>query len=274
MFAIEIECSDDEKDFRIADLWEAGSTGIVESAGSGGQPILRAFFDNDRDSEDLMKAFAEFEPRLLRFPDEGWVELSRRDWHSFPVGKRFFIVPEWLDDPAPDGRIRIVVNPGMAFGTGLHEATQLCMEELEDRVTPGCRVFDIGTGSGILSIGARLLGAGEVIACDEDPEAVAIARESFAAAGVSVQAVYGSIEAIAGQADLIVANISPEATQVLAPEILYRLRPGGLAIVAGFEEQECQEVTTFLETAGARIVSSRRKNSWVALTYAKEGEGN
>jgi len=274
MFAIEIETTEDEKDLRIAELWEAGSAGIVEDTGANGMPVLRAFFEDGRDSAELVGAFAARKPSLLRFPDEGWVELSRRDWRSFPVGRRFFIVPEWLDDPAPAGRLRIVINPGMAFGTGVHEATQLCMEALEGRMAPGCRVFDIGTGSGILSIAASLLGAGEVVACDEDPGAVAIANENFAAAGVSAKAIYGSIEAIEGQADVIVANISPEVTIALAPEILYRLAPGGVAIVSGFEEQERAEVSEALQAAGARVTAGGQKNTWVSLVYSKAGEGN
>src|ERR1700720_323256 len=116
-------------------------------------------------------------------------------------GSRFFLVPAWRDDPAPAGRFRITVNPGMAFGTGVHETTQLCLEALEKYLTPGMTVLDVGTGSGILAEAARLLGARFVYACDTDPVAVQIAGHGFV----------GSVDAIAGASvDLVVANISPE----------------------------------------------------------------
>jgi ribosomal protein L11 methyltransferase len=114
----------------------------------------------------------------------------------------------------------------MAFGTGRHETTQLCLEALETYVRPGVRVLDVGTGSGILAQAAALLGAGPVWACDIDPEAVEIARGN---AGPNL--FIGSVDAVrSGAAGLIAANISPEAIARLAPELLRCLRPGGVAL--------------------------------------------
>ena len=116
------------------------------------------------------------------------------------VGARFYLVPEWRDDPTPAGRFRIEVNPGMAFGTGVHETTRLCLEALEQYLRPGMRVLDVGTGSGILASAAALLGAERVYACDIDPVAVEIAGMGFV----------GSVDAVAaGAADVVMANISP-----------------------------------------------------------------
>ena len=103
------------------------------------------------------------------------------------VGERFYLVPEWRDDPTPPGRFRIAVNPGMAFGTGVHETTRLCLEALEHYVRPGMRVLDVGTGSGILARAATLLGAERAYACDTDPIAVEIAGIGFV----------GSVDAVA-----------------------------------------------------------------------------
>ena len=129
------------------------------------------------------------------------------------VGERFFLVPEWRDDPAPPGRFRIAVNPGMAFGTGVHETTQLCIEALERVVRPGIAVLDVGTGSGILAQAARLLGAAKVYACDIDPVAVAIAGNGF----------IGSVNAVASaKVDVVVANISPEADYPTRPRLTAR----------------------------------------------------
>src|SRR5450759_68630 len=92
------------------------------------------------------------------------------------VGRRFYLVPEWRDDAAPEGRFRIAVNPGLAFGTGVHETTRLCIEALERHVRPESVVLDVGTGCGLLAQVAELLGARSVVACDTDPVAVEIAR--------------------------------------------------------------------------------------------------
>ena len=130
------------------------------------------------------------------------------------IRDRFFLVPEWRSDAAPEGRFRIIVNPGMAFGTGLHETTQLCLEALETYVRPGARVLDVGTGSGILAHAAALLGAGPVWACDIDPEAVEIARGN-----AEPNLFIGSVDAVrSAAAGVIAANISPDAIARLAPE--------------------------------------------------------
>jgi ribosomal protein L11 methyltransferase len=177
------------------------------------------------------------------------------------VGERFFLVPEWLDDPAPAGRFRIAVNPGMAFGTGRHETTQLCLEALETYVRPGVCVADVGTGAGILAQAAALLGAGTVWACDIDPEAVTIARGN---AGPNL--FIGSVDAVrSGAAGLIAANISPEAIARLAPELLRCLCPGGMALLSGFERHEASAVAEELERWGGAPCETRYKGNWALL---------
>ena len=171
------------------------------------------------------------------------------------VGARFFLVPEWRDDPTPPGRLRIEVNPGMAFGTGAHESTQLCLEALERELQPGMTVLDVGTGSGILSRAAALLGARRVIACDTDPVAVELAQQPLSFVGTADAVRTGSV-------DLVVANISPEAILTLAPELLRVVRAGGVAIVSGFEVAEVAGVEAALSASGARVRESRAKNGW------------
>jgi ribosomal protein L11 methyltransferase len=162
-----------------------------------------------------------------------WVAKSREDIEPMEVGEKFFLVPQWRDDPAPHGRLRIEINNGLAFGTGRHETTRLCLQFLEQQVKPGMTVLDIGTGSGILAQAAKLLGAKCVFACDIDPLAVEVAS----AAGLNV--FIGSAPALAsGQADLVVANISPEALRELADEFLRLLKPGGYAILSGVEAHD------------------------------------
>jgi ribosomal protein L11 methyltransferase len=255
MFSIEIECPPEQNDMLIAELWADGSAGIVELEGGG----LRAFFEDDADRLALAGRFQAVTCR--REEQRDWVAMSRANWEPLVVGERFFLVPEWRNDAAPQGRFRIAVNPGMAFGTGMHETTQLCLEALEAYVRPEAAVLDVGTGSGILAQAAGLLGARPVWACDIDPQAVEIARGN---AGSNL--FIGSVDAVCAEAaGLIVANISPEAIARLAPELLRCLRPGGVALLSGFERHEAADVQAALERWGGAVCEVRYKGNWALL---------
>jgi ribosomal protein L11 methyltransferase len=246
MFSFEIECDPEDRDLLIAELWEQGSAGIVELNARS----VRAFFEDNADRKVLRKLFPGAPVREEEERD--WVQSARDLLQPMLVGERFFLVPQWRDDPAPAGRFRIVVNPGMAFGTGVHETTRLCMEALEDYLKPGMSVLDVGTGSGILARAAKLLGAGRVTACDTDPVAVEIAGEGF----------IGSVDAVAsGAADLVMANISPEAIGQLAAELLRVRKPGGALLASGFEGCEVPQVQSAFPAA--REV--RHKGNWALL---------
>jgi len=243
MFSLEIECDPDDRDMLIAELWEQGSAGIVEL----NPQRVRAFFEDVSDRDGLARLYPG--SRLREEEDRDWVQAARDLLQPMEVGRRFYLVPEWRDDPTPPGRFRIVVNPGLAFGTGLHGTTQLCVEALEDYVRPGMTVVDVGTGSGILTRAARLLGAGTVIACDVDPIAVQIAGNGF----------IGSVDAVAtASADLLVANISPEAIIALAPDFVRVLRPGGILLASGFERHEVEQVSAALP----KVLEARHNGDW------------
>jgi len=243
MFSLEIDCDAADRDLLIAELWEQGSAGIVEL----NPQTVRAFFEDDADRRALLALYPGARERVEEHRD--WVAESQDMLQPMLVGRRFFLVPEWRDDPAPEGRFRIAVNPGMAFGTGVHETTRLCIEAMEDYLIHGMSVLDVGTGQGILARAARLLGADRVIACDIDPIAVEIAGEGF----------IGSVDAVRSQsADLVLANISPEAITQLAPDLLRVRRTGGVLLASGFELNEVAQVTAALD--GAREV--RTKGNW------------
>ena len=243
MFSLEIECDPDDRDLLIAELWEGGSEGIVELSSRR----VRAFFEDGGRRDTLL---ALYPGAVLRIEEQrDWVQSSRDLLQPMEVGERFFLVPEWREDPAPPGRLRITVNPGMAFGTGVHETTRLCLEALEEFLKPGTTVLDVGTGSGILAKAARLLGAARVYACDIDPVAVEIAGEGFV----------GSADAVAsGCADLVTANISAEAIVAMAADLGRVLRAGGVLLASGFEVQEVERVRSALPGAG----EVRQKGSW------------
>jgi ribosomal protein L11 methyltransferase len=258
MFSLYLECRQEEKDQLIARFWERGSGGITESDLPLDRCGLRAFFADDAEAPGLSREFAAWSAFCQAEEPRDWVAEARSRLTPMLVGARFFLVPEWRDDPTPPGRLRIVVNPGMAFGTGAHESTQLCLEALEREVKPGMTVLDVGTGSGILARAAALLGAGRVVAADIDPVAVELARLPLSFVG-TVDAVRGA------SVDLAVANISPEAIIALAPQLTRVIRGGGVAIVSGFETPEVAAVAAALEASGARVRSSPAKGSWSAL---------
>jgi ribosomal protein L11 methyltransferase len=242
MFSLEIECDPDDQEFLVAELWENGSVGIAELS----PRRVRAFFEEEAGRERMLGLYPG---SVLRTEEQrDWVESARELLQPMEVGAHFFLVPEWRDDPAPPGRFRIPVNPGMAFGTGVHETTQLCIEALEEFLQSESAVLDVGTGSGILANVARLLGAGRTVACDTDPVAIEIANEGFV----------GSVDAVRGASfDLVVANISPEAIRALASDLIRVLRPGGVLLASGFELPEIDGVAAVLR--GAEI---RQKRNW------------
>jgi len=255
MFSLEIECDPEDHDLLVAELWEHGSAGIVEL-----QPHrVRAFFEDAADLDTLLRLYPGSAFRTEE--DRDWVQAARDLLQPMEVGERFFLVPIWRDDPAPAGRFRIAVNPGMAFGTGVHETTRLCIEALERHVRPGMSVLDVGTGSGILARAARLLGAARVYACDTDPLAVQIAGDGF----------IGSADAVASASvDLAVANISPEATLALAPDLVRVLRPRGILLASGFELSEIEQVSRALP-AGAKPFEN---GNWALLEVSAPMKGS
>jgi ribosomal protein L11 methyltransferase len=249
MFSLEIECDPDDRDLLIADLWDHGSAGIVELDARR----VRAFFEDDAGREELLRLFPGAGLRIEEQRD--WVQSARDLLQPMEVGQRFFLVPEWRDDSAPEGRFRMVINPGMAFGTGVHETTQLCLEALEEFCRAGMDMLDVGTGSGILAKAARFLGAHRVYSCDIDPVAVRIAGDGFV----------GSADAVAsGSVDLVTANINPEIIAQLAGDLRRVLRPGGVLLASGFESQDIGMGMTSLDP----VREVRRKGNWALLVVS------
>jgi len=155
MYCVRLEVESTRVDTLLADLWEAGTAGVVEGNG-----FVEAFF------EDFEAAAAYGSP--VRTEDRDWVQETEDAWPPILVGEKFFVVAPWRREPTPPGRFRLEINPGMQCGTGQHPCTRLCLEAMERLIQPGDRVLDVGSGSGILSIAARMLGAATVVACDID----------------------------------------------------------------------------------------------------------
>jgi ribosomal protein L11 methyltransferase len=192
-------------------LHEAGTAGIIERDGH-----LEAFF------EDRAVAARFGDP--VECDSTDWVQQTYDAWPPLLVGEKFFVAAPWRIDPTPPGRFRLEVNPGLQCGTGQHPCTRLCLEAMEREVKPGDSVLDVGTGSGILSIAAKLLGAGRVIACDIDPEAAK-----------AVPFFVGSADAVRDDAfDIVVANISDEVLGSLRADFE---RVARRRILSGFQDE-------------------------------------
>lgn len=225
MISVYLECGPEDTDNLIAELWERGTLGVVELP-SG----VRAWFEHASGLEDLIR---RYDGDVAEEPEEGWEQRTRESFPPLAIGERFWLAPPWNTDPPPAGRMRLEINPGQACGTGWHPCTQMCLEAMERHVRRGDAVLDVGAGSGILSAAARLLGAGRVIACDIDLEAVAAARE-LAGGNVFV----GSADAVrTGGFDVVVANISAAVVTDLMPELRRAAAPGGRLILSGFQER-------------------------------------
>jgi ribosomal protein L11 methyltransferase len=201
--------------------------------------------------------------------DDEWATAWKKYFKPLKLG-RIVIKPTWEDYPATADDLIIELDPGMAFGTGNHDTTQLCVLALQDYVIPGCTVLDAGCGSGILAMSAAKLGAGKVLAFDNDPIAV-----SAATANVNKTALDDKITVMLGESplispdksDLVIANIIPNVIINMASELADRTAPGGILIVSGIVEDRVDDVRAALESIGMIFVEDRRQTVWCALVF-------
>jgi ribosomal protein L11 methyltransferase len=198
--------------------------------------------------------------------EQNWVELTQSQFDPIRVSGRLWIVPSWHESPDP-GAINLILDPGMAFGTGSHPTTRLCLEWLEKTVTAGATVLDYGCGSGILAIAAARLGAGRVAGVDIDPQAVEAARAN--AERNAVTALFAdSAEPVAGEYDLVVANILSNPLRVLAPAICAHVRKGGRLALSGILREQADEIIGIYAQWLPLSVADTRED-WVCLSGVK-----
>ena len=243
---------------------------------------LRAYFPADDRAEETRAVFESAlghmslmypmpAPQYRLVADEDWAEAWKAHYQPVRVGKRLLIQPRWIPaDPRP-GDIVIALDPGMAFGTGTHPTTQLCLEALEDLTQPGVKALDLGCGSGILAIAAARLGAAHVLALDIDPTAVRIAAENAAVNGVAerVTAQEGSLESLVGSArrfDLAAVNILARTIIAMCDAHLGDIvRPGGRAVFSGIIADQADDVEAALRQTGLEPYARRQQGDWVLI---------
>jgi ribosomal protein L11 methyltransferase len=172
--------------------------------------------------------------------EQNWVQLTQSQFDPIRITDRLWIVPSWHEAPDP-AAINIELDPGMAFGTGSHPTTRLCLEWLCDSITPGCSVLDYGCGSGILAIAAAKLGAGDVLGVDIDEKAVEAARDNAERNATTIRLQHSGTP-VGDTFDVVVANILTNPLCVLAPAIAARVAPGGKVALSGVLETQAEQV--------------------------------
>ncbi len=212
-------------------------------------------------------------PQFQTFEEVNWAETWKQNYQPIPIGKRLIIVPAWLDSP-DQRRIPIRIDPGMAFGTGTHPTTQLCLEMLEEYTPTGEAVLDIGCGSGILSIAAVLLGAQRAYGVDIESESVPAAQANAATNEIADQVEFamGSVAEIKSgifpirQAPLVLANILSSILQrLLATGLGELVSPGGVLVLSGILEEQVPDMEAAVQRHGLQILSRKQIDDWVAL---------
>jgi ribosomal protein L11 methyltransferase len=210
-----------------------------------------------------------------RMDDADWENNWKTYYHPLNIGARLYVLPCWLDEPAPEGRVTLKLDPGVAFGTGEHQTTRMCLELLETAVQPGDSMLDLGCGSGILSVASVLLGAKQAVAVDIDPVAEHVARENAAMNGVDA-ARYDvrvgdlledeSLRAgIRRSYDVVAANIVAGVIIALAPFAKTCCKKGAPFIVSGIIDEREDEVKDALVGDGFSVERILRSEGWVAM---------
>lgn len=267
-------------DGKTADRWEDEQ--------ADGPIIVRAYLPDDATLAERKRKVEEAlfylnmvrptpQPTYRTVAQSDWADAWKASFKPLRIGRRIVIYPSWMHDALPgdvaDRDIVIALDPGMAFGTGLHPTTQLCAAALEDCVQPGMRVLDVGSGSGILSILAAKLGAREVLGVDTDHEAVRAGRENVTANGVAdrVAIKAGSHDVAHGDYDLVVANILAAVITRMLTEGLASRAP--LFILSGILDSQAGDVACAAEAAGLSVIERRTMDEWICLVCARHDEG-
>ena len=249
--------------------------------------------EEDADREALLASVKEALEDLKNFVDIGegtitesetedkdWINNWKQYFHQFYVDD-ILIIPSWEEvKPEDQGKMIIHIDPGTAFGTGMHETTQLCMRQLKKYVTPETELLDVGTGSGILSIVSLKLGARHAVGTDLDPCAISATKENLEANDIpegSMDVMIGNIIDDPGvqeqvgfeKYDIVAANILAEVLVPLTPVICHQLKKGGIYITSGIIDDKEETVVNAVKAAGLEVLEVTHQGEWVSVTARK-----
>ncbi len=262
-------------------LTRVGYNGIavdmpVTPGGGGADHTVKAYVLEDADAfakvsvvRDALGHLQAFdlgpigELAVRKIDDEDWLESWKAQFSPLRVGA-FLVRPSW-SEPTNDGAIEIVLEPGMAFGTGVHPTTQQCLEALSTLPLEGRSALDVGTGSGILAIAAAKRGASPVVAVDTDALAATAARENAVRNGVAIPVAQGSAADVPGRFDVVIANIVSPVLQRIAPHLAARLQRRGTLLVAGISAPNEAATRAAFVRARLSVLDRTERDDWVAL---------
>jgi ribosomal protein L11 methyltransferase len=286
---VAVDASPDQADEIGAALFELGATGVEErDAGTlvrgaaAGKVTLVGSFDSREEADAavaaLVEAVPDGAPRVEEVVGDAWRDAWKEHFAPFALTPHVTVVPPWVEDPPPlaPGAMRLVLEPGRAFGTGLHATTSLVAEILDaSRASlAGREVLDMGTGSGILALAALLLGASRALAVDVDPDVIEVVRENAARNALAdrVDARAGTAASVTGTFPWVLANIEARVLRPIAPDLARLVSPGGALVLSGILESEHDEMVRIYGALGLRHTETRRRGDaggegWVALAF-------
>ncbi len=266
---------------------------LPEGPADDGIAYLSFYVEEDADREALLASVKEALEDLKNFVDIGegtitesetedkdWINNWKQYFHQFYVDD-ILIIPSWEEvKPEDQGKMIIHIDPGTAFGTGMHETTQLCMRQLKKYVTPETELLDVGTGSGILSIVSLKLGARHAVGTDLDPCAISATKENLEANDIpegSMDVMIGNIIDDPGvqeqvgfeKYDIVAANILAEVLVPLTPVICHQLKKGGIYITSGIIDDKEETVVNAVKAAGLEVLEVTHQGEWVSVTARK-----
>jgi len=263
-------------------LAELGAAGVWEDG-----PALAAYFPPGTAREPVDAALARWgadlaacgvpcslTPAWSLEPEGDWVTAWQAHFTPLPVGRRLIVLPEWEPLSTAGDRLPVRIRPGRGFGTGGHATTATCLERLEAFVTArpdrgALSVLDVGTGSGVLALAAARLGVGTVIGLDNDPDAVANARDNRTLNDLSrVHLLVGTLDAVRGPFDLVLANLLAHVIVDLMPDLARLLAPGGRVVLSGILSEQGDRVEEALSDNGLKVVGHFSRGMWLTV----EGE--